>query len=89
MTDEQIEQLIEHGIPELRVALKSMLREHMVCHAFDFAVGTNAQTGIQSKIVVIMALEPVAMLLENCARGVKAMEDCIVRLQSQAKGKSS
>jgi hypothetical protein len=87
LTDEQIEKLIDHAIPDLRVALKAILREHKIYHAFDFGIGTNSITGIKSKVVLILACEPVGVLLEKCGEGVRAMEDCILRLQAQAKVK--
>lgn len=68
MNDQQIEAFIERIKPDLKVAMKSLLSGKTV-HMFDFAEGTNS-AGVRQKVVLFLANEPTAAILEGTVKGL-------------------
>lgn len=62
--------VLEAAAPELRKALEAIFSGNLI-HAFDVAVGTNSESGIQTRIVCILAHESAALVLEGTAKGIE------------------
>jgi len=69
ISDEQLADLVDKVKPDLVIALRAIMSGELV-HIFDFADGKNSQ-GIRSKVVLFMAEEISAAILEGTARGLQ------------------
>ena len=67
--DQMIDRVIQAAEPELRIALRSVLVDHIPIHEFTIADNPNSQTGSRMKIECFLAMEPAAVILEGTARG--------------------
>jgi hypothetical protein len=79
MTDAQIDAVIEKIKPELRKALQGITRGEAV-HIFNLVDGTNSKTGVKSKVVLFVAHEAPAALLEATVRGIDELGQIYARL---------
>lgn len=78
MSDEQIDLVIAAAVPELKVALRGVLKGETV-HIFNLADGRNLSTGIETKVVCFVATEAPAAVLEATARGLDKASEISVR----------
>jgi len=84
MNDAQIDALIERVKPDLKIAIKDLLSGKAV-HIFNFAEGTNSSTGVRSKIVIFLAQEAPAAVLEGTVNGLDEAGNLLMKqLQSCA-----
>lgn len=72
MTDTQLDTLIDCMKPDIKIALKAILNGESV-HIFDFAQGTNTETGMKTKIQLFMANELAGAILEGTTQGIDKM----------------
>lgn len=71
MTDEQIDKLVEHMVPELKIAIRGVLNGEPV-HAFAVAEGVNLETGVRTRLECFLATECLAILIEAVLQGTNA-----------------
>jgi len=85
MTDKQIDALIDVVKPEIRVAIRAIQNGQAV-HLFNLFDWRNSKSGAQTKIVMIVAHEAPAALLEAAARGLRACSEIYARILKEAEG---
>lgn len=70
MKDPGIERTIEAAIPELKLALRSIV-EGSAVQIFTLADGVNQSTGVRSKILCFVVNDLSGAILEGTARGIE------------------
>jgi hypothetical protein len=78
-----IDRVIQAAEPELRIALRSVLVDHIPIHEFTIADNPNSQTGSRMKIECFLAMEPAAVILEGTARGNESSKIVTRMLEEQ------
>lgn len=84
MSPEQVDRVVKAAIPELKIALESVL-ENGAVHIFTLADATNSKTGIKTKLVCFIALDAPAAILEGTLKGIEEAQEINIRNFRQLK----
>lgn len=87
MTDKKIDEVVAAIIPDLRIAVTSLLTGAPV-HIFNAFAGKNSITGVETKIVLFLAHEVPGIVLESVVNGMgeanKRQEELLAEMRSKA-----
>lgn len=87
MSPQQIDRVIQAAVPELKIALESLLKTGAAAHTFTLAEGTNSATGIKTTVVCFIALEGAAAIIEGTLQGLAKAQEINLRVYEQLAGK--
>jgi hypothetical protein len=72
-----VERIIEEMRPELRIAISKLL-SGAGAHVFNFAKGTNSQTGVQTEMACFLTQQHVAIVMESVLGGMMEAEKFVM-----------
>jgi hypothetical protein len=78
-----IDRIIEAMRPDLRIAIAKLL-EGSGAHVFNFANGTNTQTGVQTEMACFLTQQHVGIVLESVLNGMMEAEKFVLTKMQEA-----
>jgi 4-diphosphocytidyl-2C-methyl-D-erythritol kinase len=78
-----IERIIEEMRPDLRIAIAKLL-SGSGAHIFNFAKGTNSQTGVQTEMACFLTQQHVAIVMESVLGGMAEAEKFVMTKMQEA-----
>lgn len=90
MPEKDLERCINAVLPELKVALRSIVNNGKASDAFTLLEWTqNSHGGVKSKIVCIVAVDTLAAVLEGTLQGVQQSNELYAAQVARMKGLAS